>query len=182
MVASRHVKAGGSASPRSAGSKEYAAQPLMNSQSPEDLTKDSLRLSPRKDSSVSLSQPQGTSARDLLRDLTESSLKSKDSRDAARSCLARSHSGKELLKDLSVSPRCNSSKDSGSVLCRSQSGKELGSSAHAVRRQSGIEVPGSSARQLLGPTRRVGLTDRLGLTPNTGTTGSSDKEVSAHPC
>lgn len=142
---------------------------------------------------MSLAQSQG--GKDLLRDLSESSLKSRDPRDTTRFCLTRSHSGKELIRDLSLSPRSHSSKDSGSVLSRSQSGKELVSSALSARHQSGTELSGSSPRpmsgrelndggspfrSLLGSATRAGVTDRLRLTPSTGTTGSSDKEVSTY--
>lgn len=186
MILSRNCKNTGSSS-RGAVAKESVLQPLMNSPSPKDLIKDSSGPSPRKDSSFSVASSQF--ARDLLRELSESSLKSRDSPNSAKLCLARSHSGKELCKELSVSPRSHSSKDPGPVLCRSQSGKELVS----ARRQSGTDVSGSSARPvslrqlndagshfrpLLSSARRVAVSDRLGLTSSTGTTGSSDKEVS----
>ncbi|XP_033608263.1 uncharacterized protein LOC111866670 isoform X5 [Cryptotermes secundus] len=189
VVPTRNGKNTGTAS-RSVVAKECVLQPLLHSLSAKDLIKDSSGLSPRKGNSLSLAQSQG--GKDL-RDLSESSLKSRDGRDATRFCLTRSHSGKEILRDLSLSPRSHSSKDSGSILSRSQSGKELGSSALSARHQSGTEISGSSPRpvsgrelndggspfrSLLGSATRAGVTDRLTLTPSTGTTGSSDKEQS----
>lgn len=154
-----------------------------------DLINESLVLSPRKDI---LTLARSQSGKDLVRDSPESSLKSRDSRDAARLSLSRSHSGKDLIRDLSLSPRC-STRDSGSHLSRSQSGKEIGSTGLSPRRQSGRELFGLSSRPVSAKdlegenpsrslrTRRVGVTDRLGPTPITGTTGSSEKEVSSYP-
>jgi hypothetical protein len=192
VVPSRNGKNTGSTF-RSVLAKESVPHPLMHSMSAKDLIKDSSGLSPRKDNSYSFAQSYG--GKDL-RDLSESSLKSGDSRDATGLRLARSHSGKELFRDQSVSPRSHSSKDSGLVLSRSQSGKELVSSALSARHHSGTEVSGSAPRSvsgrelndgwspfrsLLGSARRAGVTDRPRLTPSTGTTGSSDKVVSTYP-
>jgi len=187
----RNVRNTGSASPRTAVSKDvlHCVTPSLSGK---DLSNESSVLSPRKDV---LARSQ--SGKDLVRDSAESSLKSRDHRDAARLSLSRSHSGKDLIRDLSLSPRC-STRDSGSDLSRAQSGKELGSTVLSPRRQSGRELFGLSSRPvsakdlyegenpsrslLSSPrTRRVGVTDRLGPAPSTGTTGSSEKEVSSYP-
>lgn len=187
----RNVRNTGSASPRTAVSKDvlHCVTPLSG----KDLINESSVLSPRKDNLI-LARSQ--SGKDLVRDSPESSLKSRDPRDAARLSLSRSHSGKDLIRDLSLSPRC-STRDSGSDLSRAQSGKELGSTGLSPRRQSGREFGLSSrpvsakdlyegenpSRSLLSSprTRRVGVTDRQGPAPITGTTGSSEKEVSSYP-
>ena len=189
----RNVRNTGSASPRTAVSKDvlHCVTPSLSGK---DLINESSVVSPRKDI---LTLARSQSGKDLVRDSPEPSLKSRDPRDAARLSLSRSHSGKDLIRDLSLSPRC-STRDSGSDLSRPQSGKELGSTGLLPRRQSGRELFGLSSRPvsakdlyegenpsrslLSSPrTRRVGVTDRLGPTPSTGTTGSSEKEVSSYP-
>jgi hypothetical protein len=157
----------------------------MNSLSPKDLIKDPSGPPARNDNRSYVSQTQNGGH---VKDSSESSPKSRDSPNAARLCLARSHSGRELCKELSVTPRSASSKEPGPVLCRSQSGKDIVSARHqsgtelSARSVSGKQLTeaGSHFRPLMGPTRRVLLSDRLGLSPSTGTIGSSDKEVSAY--
>jgi len=189
----RNVRNTGSASPRTAVSKDvlHCVTPSLSGK---DLINESSVLSPRKDMLI-LARSQ--SGKDLVRDSPELSFKSRDPRDAARLYLSRSHSGKDLIRDLSLSPRC-STRDSGSHLSRAQSGKELGSTGLSPRRQSGRELFGLSSRPLSAKdpyegenpsrslassprTRRVGVTDRQGPTPITGATGSSEKEVSSNP-
>lgn len=192
----RNIRNTASASPRTAVAKDSkdVLQCVTPCLSGKDVIKESSVLSHRKDI---LSLARSQSGKDLVRDSPESSLKSRDPRDAARLSLSRSHSGKDLIRDLSLSPRYNT-RYSGSVVSRSQSGKELVSTGPSPRRQSGRELFGVSSRpvsardvyegenpsrsQLSSPrTRRVGVTDRVGATPSTGTTGSSDKEVSSYP-
>lgn len=187
----RNVRNTGSASPRTAVSKDVL-HCVTSCPSGKDLINESSVLSPRKDI---LSLARSQSGKDLVRGSPESSLKSRDPRDAARLSLSRSHSGKDLIRDLSLSPRY-STRDSGSDLSRAQSGKELVSAGLSPRRQSGRELFGSSSRPVSARdlyegenssrslvssprTRRVGVTDRQG--PSTGTTGSSEKEVSSYP-
>ena len=188
----RNVRNTGSASPRTAVSKDvlHSVTPCLSGK---NLINESSVLSPRKDI-LSLSRSQ--SGKDLVRDSPELSLKSRDPRDAARLSMSRSRSGKDLIRDLSLSPRC-STRDSGSDLSRSESGKELVSTGLSPRRQSGRELFGLSSRPLSARdlyegenpsrsllssprTRRVGVTGRLGPSPSTGTTGSSEKEVSSY--
>jgi hypothetical protein len=191
----RNVRNAGSPSPRTAVAKvsKDVPQCLTPCLSGKDWIKESSVLSPRKGNISSLARSQ--SGKDLVRDSLESSLKSRDPRDAARLSLSRSHSGKDVIRDLSLSPRY-SSRDSGPVLSRSQSGKEIVPTEISPRRQCGRELFGfssrpvsardlyegeSPSRSLLSSarSRRVGVTDRLGPAPSTGTTGSSDKEVSS---
>jgi hypothetical protein len=191
----RNVRNTGPTSPRTAVAKEAkdVIQCVTPCLSGKDVIKESSVLSPRKDI---LSLARSQSGKDIVRDCPESSLKARDPRDAARPSLSRSHSGKNAIRDLSLSPRCIS-RDSGSVLSRSQSGKELVSTGLSPKRQSGRELFGLSSRPvsardvyeghnpsrslLSSPRTRVGVTDSLGPTPSTGTTGSSDKEVSSYP-